>query len=280
MSHPLTRDQAVAVIRNSAVAAFAEPIIAAMAPSVRLIRERIDQADVAIGASRFGGDPDLPNSVDWPTWSFVKPVGILRRKTTRTAPLDFLAQIDCGALPADAVPPDFPTTGMLYAFYAASEQPWDIAPGDRDGGMRILYAPSDHALVRTAPPAGASSFAPCRIDAVTAWTVPEGTIPAIDPNDEALCEAYLEEVCVAVNGDPNSVIHRLFGHGQWIQSEGCDEDAEDEARLRLLLQIDSDDGPNGPGWMWGDAGRLYVMITDADLAKRRFGEVQCTLECY
>lgn len=46
----------------------------------------------------------------------------------------------------------------------------------------------------------------------------------------------------------------------------------------LLLQLDSDEA--GPGWMWGDVGRLCFWIRDEDLAARRFERVWMQLQCY
>ena len=46
---------------------------------------------------------------------------------------------------------------------------------------------------------------------------------------------------------------------------------------QLLLQIDTDE--EGPGWMWGDAGRLYFWITLEDLAARRFEKCWLILQC-
>ncbi len=35
-----------------------------------------------------------------------------------------------------------------------------------------------------------------------------------------------------------------------------------------------------PQRMWGDAGRLYFMIREEDLAARRFEDCWMTLQCY
>jgi uncharacterized protein YwqG len=49
------------------------------------------------------------------------------------------------------------------------------------------------------------------------------------------------------------------------------------ADWRLLLQIDTDE--DGPGWMWGDVGRIYFWIKKHDLALRRFADVWLILQC-
>jgi uncharacterized protein YwqG len=45
-------------------------------------------------------------------------------------------------------------------------------------------------------------------------------------------------------------------------------------RWRLLLQLDSDDA-----WMWGDCGRLYFWVHEADLARGDFSRAWMVLQC-
>jgi uncharacterized protein YwqG len=46
---------------------------------------------------------------------------------------------------------------------------------------------------------------------------------------------------------------------------------------RLLLQIDTDD--EGPGWMWGDVGRVYFWVKQHDLESLRFDDAWLILQC-
>lgn len=46
---------------------------------------------------------------------------------------------------------------------------------------------------------------------------------------------------------------------------------------RLLWQLDTDDEA---GFMWGDAGRLYLLARDEDLKARRFDRAWLVLQCY
>ena len=112
-------------------------------------------------------------------------------------------------------------------------------------------------------------------------------------------EAYLSlrDELADGTGSPH---HHLFGHPQLIQnpmelecqlaSNGiyCGNSAgyqsEEAKRLeaaaadwRLLLQIDTDE--EGPGWMWGDVGRIYFWIKKQDLATRRFTDVWLIFQC-
>jgi hypothetical protein len=72
---------------------------------------------------------------------------------------------------------------------------------------------------------------------------------------------------------------KLFGWPHWVQNE-IDQmgDPNDPNGLRLLLQLDS--YTDGTKWAeWGDAGTLYFMIRDADLAARRFDRCEFEMQC-
>ena len=107
---------------------------------------------------------------------------------------------------------------------------------------------------------------------------------------EADSEAYIElcEEWWTSGAGEDAVQHQMFGHAHTVQNEmelGCDFQRRGEkerwdlpreqyiAAARdwvLLLQVDSDDGKNGPGWMWGDLGMVYFWIHREDLAARAF----------
>ena len=80
-------------------------------------------------------------------------------------------------------------------------------------------------------------------------------------------------------------IHRLLGYAELLQveaelvsgtgidnaslfSEANSKDRVIPGGLRLLLQVDSDEPA---GLSWGDAGRLFYLIHEADLVSAQFG---------
>lgn len=67
--------------------------------------------------------------------------------------------------------------------------------------------------------------------------------------------------------------HFMLGYPLWIQRDEMPPDRV------LLLQIDSDTTLN-PDWMWGDAGRIYFLISPSDLAAENFDNVEFEMECY
>ena len=97
-------------------------------------------------------------------------------------------------------------------------------------------------------------------------------------------DAYFESLETA-NGTTQ---HQMCGYSRPVQSEmelECDFlrrgekarwDLPDERFIAaaqnwiLLLQVDTDDYKEGPGWMWGDAGMVYFWIHRGDLASQAF----------
>ena len=99
--------------------------------------------------------------------------------------------------------------------------------------------------------------------------------------------------------DDSQPVHRLLGHPDPVQGDmeaqsqlvtngmGADSDGWDrdrERRLlkekgvwRMLLQVDSDERTD---MQWGDAGRIYYWIRQADFAARRWNESWLHLQCF
>jgi hypothetical protein len=130
-------------------------IAATLRPVVLFLREQVPDASLPVGASKIGGDPDLPDDFDWPERP--PPPDALRRaqaierrgiNSARmlqnmlpperieqiidkhrgkaavlhiTMPLAFVGQLDLGALAREAsFPEDFPRTGLLSIFSDAT----------------------------------------------------------------------------------------------------------------------------------------------------------------
>ena len=69
-------------------------ILALVKPSIRL-RYSTTNDGSAIGASRFGGLPDLPDSIEWPTWTLYRNSQADRTdKYAPPGPLYFLLQVN------------------------------------------------------------------------------------------------------------------------------------------------------------------------------------------
>ncbi len=266
-------------------------------PAVRLATRR---SAVENGASRIGGLPDVPPGFEWPRW--VRPKGGISKYLERltgpmSTPLGFVAQLDLSAIPR--VSEALPDSGWLYFFFDRSSEPWGFDPADR-GACCVIYADCDRsALQRITPPkdVDADHLAECcAVDSSAILSLPSD-LPSVKYGTSIyLALELLREGLLPTD----RAAHQILGHPGLIQgpmelecqlasngiycgdSEG---DASPQAKSlepgaadwRLLLQIDTDE--DGPGWMWGDCGRIYFWIREQDLRARRFEDVWLILQC-
>jgi uncharacterized protein YwqG len=303
------RDEAESILKRHCRSGSERPDLQSiLEPSLRIQLEPAELDDLPIGASRFGGPPDMPEDFQWPVWTaidyeFRKPAQRVETGSHRSE-LDFIAQINLADLAPFDIVRALPDAGWLYFFYDATEQPWGFDPRDK-GGARVFYHTGTFAdLRRVEHPAHehGGPFNPRRATFEVEWTAPstlaEDPQSDLDEEIEEAREAFETEL---YGTDPmDAGIHRLFGHPQAVQGDmqtecqlvsngiycgGEDDFADPRARdlardagdWRLLLQVDTDEDA---GWMWGDVGRLYFWIRKQDLAERRFDRTWTILQCY
>ena len=276
----------------------AEFIESTILPSVGLTAHRVPQDQLALGASRLGGIPDVPPDFEWPRW-LAPPTWwdkLRARWQPRTpTPLGFLAQVNLSEMPC--IDPAMPLTGWLYFFYDFYRCPWGFDPTDREA-FRVFYIDClVSRLKRAMMPADSNRKHvdhACRVEAQAMLTLPDALPDEVADDDQFGAYDELRERLPDADG------HRLLGHPQIVQgpmelecqlaSNGlyCGTAAGyDDPRAkaleagavdwRLLLQIDTDE--DGPGWMWGDLGKIYFWIKKQDLAARRFDGVWLILQC-
>ncbi|MGH2504277.1 MAG: DUF1963 domain-containing protein, partial [Ktedonobacterales bacterium] len=92
-------------------------------PGLRLTATPTPDTAIALGASRLGGLPDLPDGQVWPAM--------------HGAPMSFIGQIrlqDAHALDGGNA---LPAAGLLAFFYDASQQTYGADPNDR-AGLSVL----------------------------------------------------------------------------------------------------------------------------------------------
>jgi uncharacterized protein YwqG len=209
-------------------------------PATQFRSERADDGEIPLGASRFGGRPDLPSSTAWPRWDgFFEPDQVLDQKTTaslrkvfealgqpapvgevrvprgcKPASLSFLAQINL-AETADGTGL-LPETGWLCFFYDARQKPAGYDPRHR-GGARVLYFDGEaQSIRRTEPPPGTEEFAarlvrPQLVATLPRWPNQLG-IELLKPEWEVY-KAIVEEL---TGKQPH---HRLLGWDAQIQGD-------------------------------------------------------------
>lgn len=277
-----------------------EALMAGGQPALRLHAERVSLDDLALGASRLGGVPDLPSGMDWPCngdW-----------------PLEMIAQINLADAAGCFNLPDLPASGWLVFFYEdpaytplqkpepEGSRPWQVMYFDGAAESLIRLEP----LNRPARlggligwflfgwPKSRVCFEPCAVRF-------EYEFRLIDNEDASFQVEYdaknhdawdeYAELLESIGHWSSETRHRLRGHDdtiQWPMRREAEETAREmgfttadgapEERKwdwELLLQIDTD---SGPGWMWGDAGRIYFWIRRQDLAARDFSKACCILQ--
>jgi uncharacterized protein YwqG len=300
-------EHAIAAIRSSRFAHLEEQLAGLLEPSIRIGVQPTGINDLPLGASRFGGLPDMPPGISWP------------RLDDR--PLGLIAQLRL----ADLTPHDsrqlLPRDGWLCFFFdAVNDMPFETHEAERS--WRVLYFDADLGdLQRIEPPEPSEArnrFGACALGFAGQWTLPSfGSVLLEGVPLEASDRSDYEELVFSLHpraplpaqqrarpwqrwlgqlqhwwiGDP---IHRVFGHPEHFQIDPRVDwqrlslhrpvvgtpDAETCRAARdwlLLLQLDAYQG--GPDWQWGDHGTLYFGIHRDDLAAERFDAVQWTVEC-
>lgn len=252
-------DEIRRLLEASPLAGQTKKVMAHVQPAVRFHSYLMEVGDLPLGASRMGGAPDLPPGLPWPE--------------IKGRPIEFLAQIDLAAA-ARAFPlPGLPTAGWL-AVFSDSKQIYEGVWEDRRFWQLIYFEGEAAELVRREYPGEPRDyFNLCELKFEREDCVPD--LSDLVPNDLLGDDTW--EVCRDLNERINEAkdwrpVHRLGGYPMLIQTF-----LEDYAGWRFLLQIDSD---AEPGWMWGDAGRLYFWISQEDLAAGVFHDIHCGEEFY
>jgi uncharacterized protein YwqG len=262
-------------------------------PSARLRRAEAGEPPTAA----LGGAPELPSSMEWPRWEAM--------------PLDFLAAVDLPAVHAALPDAPLPSTGRLLFFVVGSlfgpgdEMVGALQPVSRPG-WRVIYLPEGTETVARAMPEGTQPEQQ-RLRRVDCVLVAEPTVPhwgAFDRLrliDVDRAQVFEEALWEADRGP----FHRIGGWADPTQSEPAVAVALAEAghvgddgfvhyrhpdmqRLYdtanedwfLLLQLDTDDGSDGPGWMWGDAGVMFFYVRPQAAAVGDFDNAWMNWDCH
>src|SRR5215510_11398881 len=94
-----------------------EKIVSLAKPAIRMLPKRVEDDEIPIGASKLGGNPDLPEDFEW--------------KTYQGKPLTFIGQFKFSELAPYDRDKELPAEGMLYFFFEADEMDdnlgaWDV----------------------------------------------------------------------------------------------------------------------------------------------------------
>jgi uncharacterized protein YwqG len=281
-------------LESAGLAHHADALLALARPSIRLGSSPVASEDeIAIGASKLGGRPDVPAGFVWPRHHGV--------------PLAFVAQIDLATVTAFDPERLLPEAGLLSFFIHPNEYGGAEDPDERTD-WRLMHLESDAPLVRQERPdddlpdddwwEGKTRYAATPLLPGPVYSLPpldsaEGKdIQLDDSSQDAELWLYLELRWE----DPPA--HKLLGYPRqsqgdiqlWcqVESHGLDwrtdgapnpEVAEvglEAGRWRLLLQVDSD---RHAGMSWCGDDTLYYMIREEDLRARRWDQTWVVIEC-
>jgi uncharacterized protein YwqG len=280
----MTPDELRARLSEAGLEPYADALVGLARPSIRL-NPTSPPTDDGPGTTALGGEPDLPETTDWPRF--------------RDVPLSFVAQVNLADVTSLDMGGLLPTSGLLSFFYESSQSVWGFDPADR-GGWAVLFTPAGVPIAHRAAPSGIPNDARygrrgLRVDAETTYAPWEfAEVASLGLSRDELF-AYAQ----ALGDGEDLPVHRLLGDPQPIQGDmqlecqlvsnglycgdpsGYSDPRADVLRhgavdWRLLLQIDSDDDA---GMMWGDVGRIYYWMRRDDLAARAWDAAWLILQC-
>lgn len=264
---------------------------------VYIERELVENPeDLPIGASRLGGNPDLPEGFEWLHFD--------------NHPLTFIAQFRLSEISAYDVDKIFPSQGLLYFFYDVDSQPWGNYE-DRKGWSIIYIEDEQTPLTRTQHPTADGKYTDIKALPLHAVSFIAGlSLPVPQYDDKEFYGIALESgeeddyfELVDSLAPTQAGIHQILGYPRPIQYyvewdcvlHSLPDDKQQELRNTLkasadsltmryqkmrewqfLFQIDSDDDLNV---MWGDVGTLYICISKESLKQKRFEDCWTILQC-
>ena len=258
------RREAEARIRQFAPAPLHQQLLELLQPGIALIATPAADAQISLGASKFGGAPDVPSDFEWPHWN--------------GKALTFLAQINLEAVAPLDPQNRLPASGVLLFFVWLSEETYLWDEPDPRQGWRVLWAREP--LHRAPVPADAHWIVPQITQSVSskaAWILPEdwleydwdageqsefGWEVLEIPPHRMLCCPFAPQSPPLTDA---ANIARMESGLETLSETVAPDDWE------LLLQLDT--GARGFFEDIHDVGWLYFMARRQDLANGDFSQV-------
>lgn len=259
-----------------------------------------DKEEYKLGATRFGGKPDVPSDFVWPRFE-----GESYDHVVKNRPLSFLAQFNCEDLAQYDAEHLLPDHGLLSFFYELDTQCWGYDPKDK-GCARVYWFEDISALSAAEFPQDMEEdfqMPMIKIKLALQKSYPSwadfSDIYSEEYDYEAFYDIYGElygedsDEYSQVLGWPHVIQNSMYaecdlvtqgyylGNG-WINiPQDVRGRAEESARDRwlLLFQLDTVEAEDFE-LMFGDAGHIYFYITKEDLQARRFDNIWLILQCY
>lgn len=271
--------------RNAGLDSIADQIARLARPSIRLASRPLGREISPSGASRMGGQPDLPPGTPWPAWKGAPMAFVLQVRLEDARPFD----------PTGLLPP----AGLLSFFYDSKQETYGADPEDRGGWKVFYYNESPANFVRFPYPAALppeARFHPCALSFSSELTLPfapKQIDPTLDWSEEQVLKYEDYRASFPTPDDYRQPHNRMFGYPDQIQDDMQLQSALvasgfrsiDDPRAKaletqkqdwlLLLQVDSD--PNA-GMRWASSGMLYAWIERQALKERAFDRTWLILQ--
>ena len=253
-----------------------------------------------LGATRFGGKPDVPSDFVWPRFE-----GESYDHVVKNRPLSFLAQFNCEDLAQYDAEHLLPDHGLLSFFYELDTQCWGYDPKDK-GCARVYWFEDISALSAAEFPQDMEED--FQMPMIKIKLAPQKSYPSWADFSDIYSEEYDYEAFYDIYGElygedsdeysqvlgwPHVIQNSMYaecdlvtqgyylGNG-WINiPQDVRGRAEKSARDRwlLLFQLDTVEEEDFE-LMFGDAGHIYFYINKEDLQARRFDNIWLILQCY
>ena len=221
--------------------------------AIKIDAQARDDGDIAVGVSKFGGQPDLPASVPWPS--------------NENGALSFVAQINFAEVSKFDTDGLLPKSGMLYLFYDINLRIWGYDPADKKGFAVIFSETAQDQLARQNMDSGNFTFGARSLSFKNelSWQAKENKLLGHSDNIQDGMELECELVANGLDCGDGSAYH----HPNIAEFE------KNAAQWQLLLQIDSDWDSDMD---WDGEGRVYLWIKRDDLAARDFSKTWLVLQ--
>jgi hypothetical protein len=241
-----------AIIDAAGLSTHRDALDAVVRPGIGLRTRPATPADLAAGATRVGGEPDLPATAEW-------PVG-------EDGPLLFVLQVRLSDVAALDVEHRLPADGLLAVFTDRFAQ-----------NVRLVYTPA-HDLVTRRPwaPTFCGPFRACGVDGLPELHVPPPgsswaeTLPLQGEEWSTYWDAvwleWRERLRPGAAGTAG--IHQLLGYAMAEQHE------EQEPHEEVVVGFDSDDRV---GMEWGDVHCVWVLMDRDALAARDWASTRAAM---
>lgn len=253
------------ICKHALFAKHAKQILAQVRPMIRFAPRKGKAADGKLGASRLGGDPDLPEGTAWPRGPGFDGDDV---------PMDFIAQVNLDAIADRDVDELLPKTGVLAFFLAQNYEGCAVIHGEHDDlvttpppGRKKSAKPPKHGgfdvFAEMALPPPWSAFVSNTKRSATAWNSRTGkrgkgdTLVELPP---AAHDAYTQIYQNTLEHEQ----HGMFGYERPM--EGVQRPGE-----VVLLRLDQD---RHIPYDFVEVVSIYWFITEKALAKRSFDEVE------